>query len=126
MGKSYLSGDEVFSVFLSKVPATLLLAACSVFLTICISVPLGILGAVKQNSFADPIVRWLSFLGNSLPNFFVALLFICRDLALVQSFCHRVLVMHEGRVVEEGTPDQVIHAPASPYTRQLVEASLWP
>ena len=68
MGKSYLSGEEVFSVFLSK------LAACSVFLTICISVPLGILGAVKQNSFADQIVRWLSFLGNSLPNFFVALL----------------------------------------------------
>lgn len=126
MGKSYLSGEEMFSVFLSKLPATLLLAACSVFLTICISVPLGILGAVKQNSFADPIVRWLSFPVNSLPNFFVALLFICRDLALVQSFCHRVLVMHEGRVVEEGTPDQVIHAPASPYTRQLAEASLWP
>lgn len=74
MGKSYLSGEEVFSVFLSKLPATLLLAACSVSLTICISVPLGILGAVKQNSFADQIVRWLSFLGNSLPNFFVALL----------------------------------------------------
>lgn len=74
MGKSYLSGEEVFSVFLSKLPATLLLAACSVFLTICISVPLGILGSVKQNSFADQIVRWLSFLGNSLPNFFVALL----------------------------------------------------
>lgn len=74
MGKNYLSGEEVFSVFLSKLPATLLLAACSVFLTICISIPLGILGAVKQNSFADQIVRWLSFLGNSLPNFFVALL----------------------------------------------------
>lgn len=74
MGKSYLSGEEVFSVFLSKLPATLLLAACSIFLTICISVPLGILGAVKQNSFADQIIRWLSFLGNSLPNFFVALL----------------------------------------------------
>ena len=56
----------------------------------------------------------------------LSLLFICHDLALVQSFCHRVLVMREGRVVEEGTPDQVIHAPASPYTRQLVEASLWP
>ena len=74
MGKSYLSGEEVFSLFLSKLPATLLLAACSVFLTICISIPLGILGAVKQNSFADKIIRWLSFLGNSLPNFFVALL----------------------------------------------------
>ena len=74
MGKSYLSGEDVFSLFLSKLPATLLLAVCSIFLTLCISLPLGILGAVKQNSFADQIVRWLSFLGNSLPNFFVALL----------------------------------------------------
>lgn len=55
----------------------------------------------------------------------LSLLFICHDLALVQSFCHRMLVMHGGRVVEEGTPDQVIHAPASPHTRQLVESSLW-
>ena len=74
MGKSYLSGEDVFSLFLSKLPATLLLAVCSIFLTLCISLPLGILGAVKQNSFADQIIRLLSFLGNSLPNFFVALL----------------------------------------------------
>ena len=55
----------------------------------------------------------------------LSLLFICHDLALVQSFCHRMLVVHGGRVVEEGTPEQVIHAPASPYTRQLVESSRW-
>lgn len=51
-------------------------------------------------------------------------LFICHNLALVQSFCDRVLVMHRGQVVEEGTPDQVILTPKSPYTQQLVASVL--
>lgn len=51
-------------------------------------------------------------------------LFICHNLALVQSFCDRVLVLHEGRVVEEGVPDEVIRAPRSPHTQRLVDAAL--
>lgn len=54
----------------------------------------------------------------------MAILFICHDLALVQQFCHRVLVLHRGKVVEEGTPDQVILHPKSDYTRTLVDAAL--
>ena len=44
-------------------------------------------------------------------------LFISHNLALVQSFCDRILVMHEGRIVEEGETDQVIRFPQSEYTR---------
>ena len=54
----------------------------------------------------------------------LSFLFICHNLALVQAFCSRVLVMHQGRVVEEGPTAQVIAAPRDPYTRQLVEAAL--
>lgn len=50
-------------------------------------------------------------------------LFICHNLALVQSFCDRVLVMYNGAIVEEGTPDQIISAPRSEYTKRLVEAA---
>lgn len=50
-------------------------------------------------------------------------LFICHNLALVQSFCDRVLVMYEGRIAEEGTPDQVIFSPRSEYTKNLVDAA---
>ena len=76
MGTSYISGKEVLPTFLSKLPATLLLTAVSIFLTIVISIPLGILAAVKQNRFTDYLIRVCSFLGNSMPNFFVALLFM--------------------------------------------------
>ena len=53
---------------------TLLLTVTSILLTIVISIPLGILAAVKQNKFTDYLIRICSFLGNSMPNFFVALL----------------------------------------------------
>ena len=74
MGTSYVSGREVFSTFISKLPATLLLTATSILLTVVISIPLGILAAVKQDRFTDYLIRAASFLGNSMPNFFVALL----------------------------------------------------
>ena len=73
LGVSYVSGNDVFSTFISKLPATLLLTATSILLTVIISVPLGILSAVKQNKFTDYLIRICSFIGNSLPNFFVAL-----------------------------------------------------
>lgn len=73
MGQSYVSGMDVFSTFLSKLPATLLLTVVSIMLTIVVSVPLGILAAVKQNKFWDYFIRILSFIGNSMPNFFVSL-----------------------------------------------------
>lgn len=73
LGTSYISGQEVFSTFVSKLPATLLLTGTSILLTVVISIPLGILSAVKQNKFTDYLIRVCSFIGNSLPNFFVAL-----------------------------------------------------
>lgn len=53
----------------------------------------------------------------------MAYLFICHDLALVQSFCDRVLVMDGGRIVEEGPPDEVISNPQGKAARRLVEAA---
>lgn len=52
----------------------------------------------------------------------LSFLFICHNLALVQSFCDRIMVMHDGKIVEEGTPDKVIKMPESEYTRSLVDA----
>ena len=74
MGTSYISGQEIFSTFLSKLPATLLLTAVSLLLTVVVSIPLGVLAAVRQNQLTDYGIRFASFLGNSMPNFFVAML----------------------------------------------------
>ena len=74
MGTSYISGKEVFPTFVSKLPATLLLTALSIALTVLISIPLGVFAAVRQNKFTDYLIRTCSFVGNSMPNFFVALL----------------------------------------------------
>lgn len=51
------------------------------------------------------------------------LLFITHDLAVVANMCTRVLVMHEGEIVEEGTTEQVFTRPKHSYTRGLLAAS---
>ncbi len=53
----------------------------------------------------------------------LALLFICHDLALVQGFCERVMVMQAGRIVEEGPTTDVLAHPQHEYTQKLVLAA---
>jgi peptide/nickel transport system ATP-binding protein len=52
----------------------------------------------------------------------LALAFISHDLSVVRSICQRVVVMREGRVVEEGPCERVFAAPAADYTRMLIDA----
>lgn len=122
MGKSYVSGLDVFGTFTSKLPATLLLTFLSIVLTVLISVPLGILTAVKHDRFVDYLLRFLSFLGNSLPNFFVALL-------LMQLFAIRLQwlpVISEGISVRSALMPTLTLAIAmsSKYMRQVRAAVL--
>ena len=54
----------------------------------------------------------------------LSILFICHDISLVQQFADRVLVMYQGKIVEAGTPDEVIHAPKNDYTKRLIDSVL--
>ncbi len=76
MGRSFISGKLVFETFAEKLPATIELMLVSILLTILIATPAGIFAAVNQNKFPDYLIRALSFIGNSMPNFFVGLLLI--------------------------------------------------
>ena len=51
-------------------------------------------------------------------------LFISHDLNVVYQLCDRVLVMKSGRIVEQGTIDEVYNHPKEEYTKKLLEASL--
>ncbi|MGW2661786.1 ABC transporter ATP-binding protein [Nocardia tengchongensis] len=52
----------------------------------------------------------------------LTVLFVAHDLAVVRYLCQRVVVLADGRVVEDGDRDQVYTAPSSPYTRRLLAA----
>jgi len=52
----------------------------------------------------------------------LTMLFISHDLAVVHHFCDHVAVMHEGKVVEQGTADEVIHSPKHSATQELMAA----
>ncbi|HWR40295.1 MAG TPA: ABC transporter ATP-binding protein [Patescibacteria group bacterium] len=51
-------------------------------------------------------------------------LFICHNLALVQSFCDRVIVMYKGSIMESGATARVIEEPRHPYTKMLLSCIL--
>ena len=50
-------------------------------------------------------------------------LFISHDLAVVRAMAHRIMVLKDGHIVEQGDCEQVLGAPRSDYTRALVEAA---
>ena len=54
----------------------------------------------------------------------LSFLLICHDLALVQAFCDKVLVLYHGKTVEYGTPDEIINHPKMNYTKKLIESVL--
>lgn len=69
MGESYVSGRAVLPFIASKIPHTLYLAAVSIALTLVVSIPLGVLSAVRKDGWCDSLAGGLSFLGNAMPNF---------------------------------------------------------
>ncbi len=50
----------------------------------------------------------------------VVILFITHDFGVVAQLCDRVAVMYAGRIVEQGTTDEILASPAHPYTRRLM------
>ena len=73
-GTSYSYNKPVVTLLLSRLWPTIKLALTSLVLMLVISIPLGILSATHQNGVIDYIVRGYTFLGVSLPNFWVGLL----------------------------------------------------
>ena len=74
MGTSYRSDRSVAAMLLQALPYTLAIAASAMLLTLLISLPLGIAVAAYRNSALDCTIRFLTFIGNSVPSFIVGIL----------------------------------------------------
>jgi peptide/nickel transport system permease protein len=71
LGESYFYKKSVTKIIADKVPATVELALLSMLVAILISIPIGIVSAVKKNSYVDSTSMLLSLLGVSMPNFWL-------------------------------------------------------
>jgi microcin C transport system ATP-binding protein len=65
----------------------------------------------------------LRLLGDLQRRYAMSYVFISHDLAVIRAMCHRVLVMKDGAIVEEGEAETVFTSPRQPYTRALVAAA---
>lgn len=72
--KSYQTKGSVSAVLLEALPGTLLLAVTAMLIAVVIGIPLGVLAAVKQNSWMDTSAVFASIVGISAPSFFAAII----------------------------------------------------
>ena len=75
-GASYITGRAVSEDMAHYFPVTLKLAGFALFLTLAVSIPLGVLSAVFKDKAVDYAVRFFSFLGCATPNFWLGFLLI--------------------------------------------------
>ena len=75
-GRSFISGQEVSGMFWQRLPATVVITTGALFLTLLFSIPLGLLCGVRRNGAIDYLLRCLTFMGNSLPGFFIAFILL--------------------------------------------------
>jgi len=75
-GYSFVDGRPVTEKIFEKIPTTLLLMVTSLIVTIIVAVPLGVLAAVKQYSWADKIITTIATIGYALPSFVLGVLLL--------------------------------------------------
>mgnify|MGYP003456186191 FL=1 len=76
LGFSYMVKKPVIEELLERLPATIYLSLASLLFMIVVSIPLGIYSAVKRGSVFDYVVRGLTFLGVSIPGFWLGLMLL--------------------------------------------------
>ncbi len=76
LGVSFRTGQPVAVALGDRLPATLALALCGLFVALCIAVPLGVLSAMRSGSPADHVATVVSQVGVSIPDFWMAILLI--------------------------------------------------
>jgi len=76
LGRSFVTGEKVLDMITARLPATLFLNFLTLIIIYALSIPIGIISAVKQYSWFDHIVTFYAFLGQSMPQFWLSLLLL--------------------------------------------------
>jgi ABC-type dipeptide/oligopeptide/nickel transport system permease component len=74
--KSYQSKRPVWNILMQALPGTLILAVAAMFIAILIGIPLGVMAAVKQNTWLDTSAIFSSIIGISAPSFFIGIIMV--------------------------------------------------
>lgn len=74
--KSYQTKREVWTILMQALPGTLMLAVAAMFIAILIGIPLGVMAAVKQNTWLDTSAIFGSIVGISAPSFFMGIIMV--------------------------------------------------
>ena len=74
LGTSFVTGKGVFEAIMTRIPATLQLTLFSMFISLVLALPLGVISAVKHRSWADSFSMIFAVIGVSMPNFWFGLL----------------------------------------------------
>ena len=77
--------------------------------------PTSALDVLSKESFIQTLIKLLSIEESSL-------LFVTHDMSVAKRLADRILVMKEGKIVEEGSRDQIFQNPQHPYTQKLLRA----
>jgi peptide/nickel transport system permease protein len=75
-GKSIYSNEDISGILISRVPVSFQLALLSMFISLSISMPAGIISAVKRNSFLDRLICIFTTAGISIPGFWLGIILI--------------------------------------------------
>ncbi|TKR54868.1 ABC transporter permease [Allopusillimonas ginsengisoli] len=75
-GRSFLGGTQVSLLIKDALPATLMLAFASMAVSIVLSIPLGIKAAVSRGKWSDQLIRIVSLVGLSFPNFWLGTMLV--------------------------------------------------
>jgi len=120
LGYSLQDGRPVFITLIRRLPATIQLVIASFIVSIGIGIPIGILSAVKQNTFADSFARIFALLGLSMPNFWIGLM-----LMLLFSYRLRLLpASGSGSMLHLIMPAIALGLPAAGVITRLTRSSM--
>lgn len=76
LGRSLIYRQDVLSLIFERLPTTITLSFCALFIAVVIGIPVGIIAAMKHNSFVDLLVTIFALIGISIPIFWFGMILI--------------------------------------------------